>query len=873
MMKKVLLVILGVVISVALYSQKSNKAFMNNFYDACAYMYEDNYDAALVLWQEAEKRDPDNPNVWYNLGVCYKNTAKDRELAIEYLKKALDYANPNYVPNDHTDRTAPLDAYGQYGVALRMVGRFDESIEALRQAREVASQHNKTAMVNSMEEEIITSKNAKMFSLQRSCHKIDVVNLGDEVNSEYTDHSPIIVCGGDKLYFTSKRPNSMNSEGDEKIYVTTKRGDSWSAPELLPAPINSKGNNESVVYVTPDGSQIFFFRSGSAMQGNLFVSKLDDNGKWGKPQALGFDINSKYRESHVTLSPDGNSLYFTSDRPGGFGGLDIYVIKKLPNGQWTEPILLPNEVNTAKDEECPFVHPNGSILYFSSKGHESVGGYDVFYSVIGEDGSYSKAESMCSPINTPDNDVSYTLSCDGLTAYVAAIREDTHGEYDIYEIADRGIDPNLIVYSGRVKYADEAIPKGVYVWIKDKTTGEDLGSYKVDETTGKYTCYMQPNDDFSITYSKSGNTLKEVAKTPTSEEESNFKRLGEPIDLGDMILPLYNKEAEMTLYDNDDLTGENINVLNGVISDAADLSKESRTLAVNLDIKDKSLTSDSRQIKSVTDYLTAKGINSSDITYNEKPDNKNVYNIKVTYSPNIIADNKNRNSNDDHGVPTVDGSDVLNPVLSDTIVIKNIYFDFDKSDIKSEYRQNLDVLAEYMKENPGAKIEIGGHTDYVGTNDYNYLLSGRRAKAVKDYLVSKGVKQDKIETAKYGESKPIASNSTNDTRKYNRRAEFRVLVQGSEKYLKIESDNVTTSSSTSKSVTTSSSTFKGYIVQIAALKNRRDVASFNVPNLKVRESNGFYKYYLGEFSTRAEAEAAFNAVKVAYPGAQLLEAK
>lgn len=871
MMKKVLLLILGVVICVALYSQKSNKAFMNNFYDAFAYMYEDNYDAALVLWQEAEKRDPDNPNVWYNLGVCYKNTAKDRELAVEYLKKSLDYANPNYVPNDHTDRTAPLEAYGQYGIALRMVGRFDESIEALRKAREVASENNRSALVNSMEEEIITSKNAKTFSLMKSCHKIEVLNLGDAVNSEYTDHSPIILCNGDKLFFTSKRPNTMNSEGDEKIYVTTKKGDSWSAPELLPSPINSKGNNESVVYVTPDGDQIYFFRSGSANQGNLYVSTLDEHGNWGKPQALGFDINTKYRESHVTLSPDGNSLYFTSDRPGGFGGLDIYVIKKLPNGQWTEPILLPNEVNTPKDEECPFVHPNGSVLYFSSKGHESVGGYDVFYSVIGEDGSYSKAESMCSPINTPDNDVSYTLSCDGLTAYVAAIREDSHGEYDIYEIADRGIDPNLIVYSGHVKYADGAVPKGVYVWVKDKTTGEDLGSYKIDEESGKYTCYMQPNDDFSLTYSKNGSTLKEVAKTPTPEEDANFKRLGEPIDLGEMTLPLYGKEAEITLYDNDELTAESVNVLDGVAKDAAELSKESRAIVVNLDIKDNSLATDSRQIKSVTDYLAANGVKTSDVTFNEKPDNKNVYNIKVSYSPTIadVSKGKGKDKDQTSNVPVVGkDTDVTNPVLSDTLEIRNVYFDFDKYDVKAEYQQNLNELAQFMKDNPGAKIEIGGHTDYVGTDDYNYLLSGRRAKAVKDYLVAKGVKQDKIETVKYGESKPIASNSTNETRKYNRRAEFRVLVQGSDKYLKVVSDNVS-----SNSVSSSTGSIKGYRVQIAALKNRKELSEFNVPNLKVREVNGYYKYYLGEFATRAEAEAALNTVKVAFPKAQVLEAR
>ncbi len=766
-MKKLILLIVCVVFCFGMYSQKSNKVFMKSFYDACSYMYEDNYSVALDYWKKAEDKDPENPNVWYNMGVCLKNSSKDRELAVEYLTKALDFTNPNYVRSDHTERTVPIDCYLELGIALRMVGKYDESTEMLNRAKEVAATNGRADLTEKTADELAITENAQKIKTQKSCGRIELYNLGSVINSEYSDHSPIITCDGQTLYFTSKRPNILNSEEDEKIYVAHKKDNGeWSSPEMLPAPINTKGKNESVVSVSSDGNQLYFFRSGSALQGGLFVSEKTDNGAWGKPKQLNSDINTKYRESHVAIAPDGNSMYFTSDRPGGFGGLDIYVIKKLPNGKWSEPQLLPAEVNTPKDEEYPFVHPNGSTLYFNSKGHENSGGYDVFFSKINDDGSYSKAENMCSPINTHDNDICYSLSCDGKTAYIAAIREDTKGEYDIYVINDVTTEENLIVYTGKVRYADNAIPKGVSVWVKDKTTGEDLGSYDVDEN-GEYLCYLQPKDDYTLTFSKDGETLQENSKTPTKEDEESFKRVGAPVALDDVVLPLLNKEADVAVAEGG-LTNHGAEALDDVLKTVKDMKDESREMVVNIEHNENEIPRDSKQMKSVLDYLSGT-VNSSDITYNNKPSDKNVYNVKVSYGDMAGNDLYGGQKNN----------------LSDTVEICNIYFDFDKSDITDKYKETLDKLSEYMKDNPGCKIEIGGHTDNVGSDDYNMLLSGRRARAVKDYLVAKGVKQDKVIEKKYGEGSPIASNNTSSTRKYNRRVAFKVLEQGSEKYLKV----------------------------------------------------------------------------------------
>ncbi len=859
-MKKVLVFTLCVIFSVALYSQKSSRAFMNNFYDAVAYMYEDNYDAALLLWQEALNVDPENPNVWYNLGVCYNNTSKDREMAVEYLQKSLDFATADYVSNDHNVRTAPLEAYMEYGKALRMVGKYDESLEVLEKAKKLATENNKTYMLASVETEINISKNIKMHSEQKACRMIEVINIGETVNSEYSDHSPSIVCDGTVLYFTSKRPSSMCKYGCEKIYVTRKTENGWSSPEMLPHPINTSDNNESVVSVTGDGKQLYFFRSGSGMQGNLYVSELNDNGKWGKPHALSSEINTKYRETHVTLSPDGNSMYFTSDRPNGIGGQDIYVMKKLENDKWSEPQVLPVEVNTENDEECPFVHPNGSVLYFCSKGHDNIGGYDVFFSKINEDGTFSKAESMCTPINTSDNDICYTLSCDGITGYIAAIREDSYGEYDIYMISDIGEAPSLVAYKGVVKYADSTFPMGMQVWVKDKSTGEDLGSYNIDVNTGEFVCNLKPDVDYNLTISRNGNVEKEIAKTTTKNEEATFKKSGQPISLGNIILPLFSKSIDIAVNDKGELTTDAINSLTKVVQDVEMLSAESRKLYVYLNFDENVMKNESAQISAVTDFLTNKGVEKSIICYNDTTTNRNIYAVNVLDKKPLVAGN-------DVVASEEETKNLQNPVLTDTLELENVYFDFDKYDIKDEYKANLDKLAKFMIEYPAVKIEIGGHTDDIGTTDYNYLLSGRRAKAVKDYLVSKGVKQDKIETVKYGETKPAAKN-TSALRKYNRRAEFRVLEQGNETFLRfVDGGNSNLETTYSNGL---SSVSNKYVVQILSLKNFKDLSAFNVPNLKVDSNNGIHHYYLGELSSKAEAEATLETVKDRFPDAYII---
>ncbi|MCF0205865.1 MAG: PD40 domain-containing protein [Bacteroidales bacterium] len=870
-MKKILCLLFCVAMCATAFPQKNARAFASLFYDALSYMYEDNYDIALLLWQEAETYDPQNPNLWYNLGVCYETTSKDREKAVSYLEKALDYVEADYEPNNHKVRSVPLDCHLHYATALRQLGKYDESIRAFRTAKKIGIENNNLEMQDKAEEGIEISNNAKLFSLQKSCNLIEVTNLGDVINTKFSDHSPAVVCSGDVLYFTSKRSHGVfNLYGYENIYVTKKGEDGWSEPKLLPNHINTNDCNESVVSVSSDGKQLYFFRSSPSTQGNLYLTELNDLGEWSKPQALSYSINSKYRETHIAIAPDGNSVYFTSDRPGGYGGLDIYVIKKLPNNKWTEPQLLPREVNTNKDEECPFVHPNGSILYFSSKGHNSVGGYDVFFSTINEDGTYSKAESMCSPINTSDNDVSYTISCDGVTAYIAAIREDSKGEYDIYQISDKGLDENVVAYEGYIFYADGAVPKSVRVWVKDKNNGEDVGSYEVNDKSGKYTCVVQKGNEYRLTYSKNGSSLCESAVNSTTEDSERYVRSRKPLMLDTIIIPFFNKSVEIYVTEQEGLSEDATSILANVASTNSEFKDEERKLYINLEY-DGNLDKDSPQIQSIIEYLTSNGINYDDITYNNPPKDANVFNVRIHNTEQPLADKGSE-------ITLPDDTNLVNPPLLDTVYIKNVYFDFDKYNIKAMYKENLDELAKFMNEYPAVKIEIGGHTDAIGTDEYNIVLSDRRARAVKNYLVSKGVKQDKIETQKFGERQPATDNNSSLSRAKNRRAIFRVLVQSNEKYLKIVDDIVLSSNYYSNSATanaTSSkaaaSTASSYRVQIFSLTKKKELSDLNIPDLKMAEFNGMYRYYFGNFSTYSEAQNKLNEIISKYPNAIIIE--
>ncbi|HWY36246.1 MAG TPA: hypothetical protein VNX68_16490, partial [Nitrosopumilaceae archaeon] len=252
------------------------------------------------------------------------------------------------------------------------------------------------------------------------------------------------------------------------------------------------------------------------------------NGKdWSALEKYGPEINSKYWEPSACLAPDGNTLYFVSDRPGGFGGRDIYRCKKLPNKKWSLPLNMGSRINTIYDEESPFMHPNGTDLYYSSEGHNSMGGFDIMFSkMMDEEGHFSDPLPMPYPVNTTDDDVFFVVTPDSKRAYYASAHEDKNafGDKDIYMIslldAKDGEDSPLALLKGQiVTTSGQQLPVGVEIFVTDKASGELIGTYRPQVRTGSFVAILKPGQNYVISYQKDGKEFK-LEDLPVSDKSA-----------------------------------------------------------------------------------------------------------------------------------------------------------------------------------------------------------------------------------------------------------------------------------------------------------------------------------------------------------------
>ena len=874
-MKRILLLFVGLGLIQFAFSQdiKPDRTFVNYFYDSEAYMYEENYDVALDLLLKLEEMDPENPNIWYKIGYCYLNTRLYKTKAQKYLERAVEHANPNYTADNHRERTTPLESFLYLGIAYRMNYEFELSLQAFNDLRiklDPEKPEDKYLLDLIEWEEEITNNAIYYYE-----NPVDAQlrNMGSTINSEYADHSPIVDLNESMLIFTSKRPKEGETleNQDEDVFISKNSNYVWGRPTRLTEPVNTEIHNEAAIGLSINGEQMFFFRSGMSNKGNIYVTESEDGYNWSEPKFLREDVNSKYRETHATITPDGNSIFFTSDRKGGFGGSDIYVMRKLPNDKWSEPQLLPKEVNTPYDEESPFVHPDGVTLLFSSKGHTTMGGYDVFYSIMNKNGTFSEPVNLGYPINTPDDDVSYVMNMDGRRGYIATVKDDGYGDLDLYEVLQSGVyDNNLIVYDGIVSDINNNIPDDLIIAVRDMKTEEYIGIYRPNKNDGRYLLVLLPDVTYEISYEAKGHLIHSIEHTPTKNDIEVFTSEFLPIELDPVLLQAYLMH-DIVYFDKGDtkIDDQAAGVLNKVKTKADEWNQDAGHMIVNINMPviGAEPIRDAARAESIIDYLTEKGIAKDDIFLNGSyPDGyQDVYGLDMRERQDILADNT---------LPTTDTQIAPEGKVS----IENILFDFDKAYIRPEYYDNLNKLAEYMNNNPGAQIEVGGHTDWFGTNEYNYLLSYRRSKAVKDFLVEKGNNPENIITSKYGEDKPIADNANADGtdnplgRKYNRRAEFKVLMQGSVSLLEIipfdmnfmaannnngepyDVNNASSGDNVDKS--------KKYTIQIFALKNQKSIDYFaDLVGVKMHVADGWYRYYVGEFNSYKDAKVALDNLK------------
>lgn len=493
------------------FSQSLSKSQFKDYFTQGNLMMLDNfYDTAVRTFLALNKFDAANANVNYKIGVCYLHLPAQKLKSIPYLENAIKQTSGEYREDEPNEKNAPEDALYYLGQAYHYAYRFDEAIEQFKKFRGIIGKWNLN-LVKDVDHWMDVSKNAKELILKPV--ECTITNLGDSINSEFADYSPVISADESILAFTSRRLGTGGPDNKtiddlyyEDIWVSN-RGEygTWRKSKSISKTINTDGN-EATIGMSADGQQLYVYRDDNG-DGNIYISKLDGD-YWNAPYKIdASNINSTKWEPSACISADGNTMYFVSDRPGGYGGRDIYQCHRLPNRNWSEPENLGPTINTSYDEDAPFIHPDGVTFFFSSTGHYSMGGFDIFYSTKVANNIWTNPVNMGYPINTTDDDIYFVTSSDGRRAYYASFRPNGKGEKDIYMVSmPKPFVKTVAILVGWLKNRDGSpIPPNSTVTVKS-SKGESTAS-KANEASGKFVQSLFPGQDYEITIEANGNKV------------------------------------------------------------------------------------------------------------------------------------------------------------------------------------------------------------------------------------------------------------------------------------------------------------------------------------------------------------------------------
>jgi len=634
------------------------------FEDGEYFFAQDDYAEALTSYLKLYKYGyQENANINYRLGVCYLQSNIDRDKAVTYLEKAVKNVSDKYVEGSLKENSAPMDVYLFMGNAYRNGLQFDKAIEAYnlyitnaKKANELDKSYAKAQI-----EACGRAKEAIKSPL-----RIKITPLGRPINTNAANYNPIISQDENYIVYVTRLKLY------DAIMVSEKNSGKWSNPINITPDIQSDGD-QYPVFLSADRNVLLLCKRNNN-NSDIYESTFD--GKvWLQSRPLNKEINTKYWESHACISNDGKTLYFTSNRPQSLGGTDIFYSELNAKGEWGSAQNIGSEINTTFNEETPYISLDGKRLYFSSQGHESIGGYDVFYSDKDENGKWGKPVNLGYPVNTTDDDLFYVPVKNGTVAYQAKdLKKAGIGDLDIARIEifskahpfKYGVQGNL---TGLVKNLKT---DQVKLKLYDPATKQFIDSVKADES-GKYSF------------------------------KSNVIAGNYNVQLASNKLTVISKEFAIP----EDYPNDNYSVDNGLF----------------------------------------------DIT----PD----VNEKLALESSGSAKKSNE-------------------VVTESKAIHNILFPFNGAALTEDANNEVNNIIEIMKKNPSLVLEVIGYTDSWGREDYNLILSEKRAKAVKDKIKSKGISITRLKSKGKGMADPIAINeNTNGTdnpegRAFNRRVEFKI---------------------------------------------------------------------------------------------------
>ncbi|PJA06506.1 MAG: hypothetical protein COX70_09285 [Flavobacteriales bacterium CG_4_10_14_0_2_um_filter_32_8] len=734
-MKKIALFITFCIALLNAYAQES---FNQKFLEANTLMEENQHNVALPIWLQLQSEQPDNFNINYKVGVCYIYSANEKKKALDYLVKAVQNSTNNYNPFSASEKKSPVESYFYLAQAYHINNQLDAAMLNYNSFKEKISK--KHYLFNEVDHHIEQCKNAKIA--MENPVNIKVTNMGVVINSVSADYSPVISIDESSMYFTSRRvrKDSSNyyikdiSDGKhyEDIYVSNNYDGVWSEPELLG--INTEGH-EATINISADGQTLFIYKDDNG-DGNIYISKLEGE-EWSAPIKLGSDINLTSRETHAHVTPDGNNLFFVSDRKGGFGGQDIYVCKKLPTGDWSKAQNIGNVINTPYDEDGVFIHPDGKSMYFSSKGNNSIGGYDIFYSLLDDAGNWTKPVNMGYPVNSTDDDVFFVTSTDGKRGYYSSFKETGYGEKDIYKISleDANAKP-VTLLTGFIKVRGMSeTPDNAQVVVTNNENGELVGIFKPRKKDGKFSIILAPGNDYHIIYSAATFKQEEDLYIPPI---SAYQEINRGIDLQDIIFG----NPEDTLVTNNTNNNNTNNNNNNTNNNNTNNNTNNNNNTTNND-------DELNQLKGIIKTLNAQiaDLKAQLAKNNTNTNTNNNEDSRVASLEAIISDLKKQidlltNNANTNYVPT-----------GDVIASYQEFFNYNVKSVNTSSEKYIDLINKAVEKSKSSEkviVEIESSASKVPTKTYgtNSNLAYKRAQDAKDNiiksLVNKGVKKENI---------------------------------------------------------------------------------------------------------------------------------
>ncbi len=565
---------------ILLASMVAGQNVKENYYDGEFFLAEEDYEEAFYAFNKVYKNGyQDNANVNYRMGICLLQIPGRKTEAIPHLKKAAESISERHREGSFREVNAPPDVLLYLGNAYRINMDLEKACQKYQEYAEYLGP--KETMQNAFVKKQIESCGNAAVAINNPV-EYTLGNIG-QVNETHRNRYNMVFSNDLKtMAFMGKNPFYNG------VYVSTKVEDIWSKPLNITPSIVSDGNMD-VVALSPDGKTMLLAAS-DEFDSNIYSSVFENN-RWNPAKTLGKPINSKYYESHATFTPNGKSIYLTSNRSESLGGMDIFRSDMREDSTWSDPVNLGPVINTVLNEEAPFLSPDGKRLYFSSQGHNTIGGFDMFYSELQADGSWGTPVDLGYPLNTTDDDLAF--SPQGVGAERATL-----------------------------------------VFAKGDGTGYDLYKFEFID--------------------------RDATPVP---------------------VPMDEAEEEVTEVVKEDVTPE----------------------------------------------------------------------------PEVVKQ-------------------------PEKYLIRPIFFDFDSYALTKPGMSKLDELTRLMETLPALKLEITGHTDAVGTYEYNQRLSVKRATSVSKYLILNGVTKDRLKTTGMSEKEHVARNRTPDNRdapdgrQLNRRVQFKVSI-------------------------------------------------------------------------------------------------